>query len=378
MFAQFNGGNVAALIPYLSHGTFVSQNPYYPPSENNAGDQTMDTSVLKRFRETILQRAQNISGFLQSTPPSTLKLRIGPASETAVADELALLRHTIQKADDQTLGLCEVCNEYIESARLEMDYTASVCIEHLSREERSKIENDLELSVKVQQALLPQTLPRIRNIDIAAYSQPARIVGGDYFDFLKFKDGSHAIIIADVMGKGMPASMLMASLQASLRIIVPESNEPSEVVTRLNSLFCHNIRLTNFVTVFLAKFNETTRTLSYANAGHNPPLLRKSDGTISPLQPTGAAIGLIEQTMFDQQSIPLNGGDRVLMYTDGVVESFDQRQVIFGQERLEEFLRFSEKKSAHQIIGDLKKSLQTFTGSTTPADDTTIIAINVM
>ncbi|MBI2427354.1 MAG: SpoIIE family protein phosphatase [Ignavibacteriales bacterium] len=337
----------------------------------------MDTTLLKRFRETILQRAQNISGFLQNTPPSTLKLRIGPASEMAVAEELALLNNTIKKADDHTLGKCEVCDGYIESVRLEMDYTACVCIEHLSREERSKLENDLELSAKVQQALLPQTLPRIRAVDIAAYSQPARIVGGDYFDFLKFKDGSHAIIIADVMGKGMPASMLMASLQASLRIIAPESNEPSEVVARLNSLFCHNIRLTNFVTLFLAKFNEETRIFSYCNAGHNPPLLRKSDGTIETLEPTGAAIGLIEQTSFDQRSVSLNSGDQLLMYTDGVVESFDPQRTMFGQERLEEFLRFSGKKSAHQLIGDLKKSLQTFTGSTTPADDTTIIAMNV-
>ncbi len=338
----------------------------------------MEPNGLQQLKENITERLRSTSNFLKTASPSTLKLRIGPASETAVAEELALLNQTIQKADDKTLGLCEVCNDYIESVRLEMDYTACVCIEHLSREERSKIENDLELSVKVQQALLPQTLPRIRNVDIAAYSQPARIVGGDYFDFLKFKDGSHAIIIADVMGKGMPASMLMASLQASLRIIAPESNEPSEVVARLNHLFCHNIRLTNFVTVFLAKFDEETRRLSYCNAGHNPPLLRKDNGTISALQPTGAAIGLIEQTTFDQQSITLYSGDQALMYTDGVVESFNQQQKMFGQERLEEFFRFADKKSAHQLIGDLKKSLQTFTGTTTPADDTTIIAMRVL
>jgi len=338
----------------------------------------MEATVLQRLKETISLRVQNISDFLNNTSSQTVKIRAGTAGEEAIEKELAVLNETIQKVEDKTIGLCEVCNEYVEASRLEMDYTACVCLEHLSGEERSKLESDLELSAKVQQALLPHTLPRIQNVDIAAYSQPARIVGGDYFDFLRLKDGSHAIVIADVMGKGMPASMLMASLQASLRIIAPESNEPSEVVARLNSLFCHNIRLTNFVTLFLAKYNEKTRAFTYCNAGHNPPIVLRKDCTITLLEPTGAAIGLIEQTTFEQQAVPLETGDRLLLYTDGVVESFDQRQKMFGHERLEEYLRASSQKNAHQIIAGLKETLHQFTGAATPADDTTMIAMRVV
>ncbi len=337
----------------------------------------MEPSVLRRLKETIVLRAQNISNFLSKTPPETVKLRIGPADQNALQKELAVLNNTLQKAEGNTIGLCEVCHEYIETSRLEMDYTACVCLEHLSGEERTRLENDLELSKKVQQALLPHVLPSILSIDIAAYSQPARIVGGDYFDFFRFKDGAHGIVIADVMGKGMPASMLMASLQASLRIIAPESSEPSEVVARLNHLFCHNVRLTNFVTLFLAKYDERARILTYCNAGHNPPLVLRNRGGIEPMAPTGAAIGLIEQTTFGQESVLLNAGDRLLMYTDGVVESQNQERELFGDKRLEQYLSGSSQKSAHQIIAGLKEVLQKFAGTNSPSDDTTVIAMRV-
>jgi sigma-B regulation protein RsbU (phosphoserine phosphatase) len=258
-----------------------------------------------------------------------------------------------------------------------MDYTACVCIEHLTGKERTQLENELELSQKVQRALLPHDVPRIRGLDIAAFSQPAHFVGGDYFDFLRFKEGSHALVIADVMGKGMPASMLMASLQASLRIIAPESSEPADVVARLNHLFCHNIRLTKFVSLFLGQYDEDTRILTYCNAGHNPPLIYRTDGSIENLLPNGAAIGLIEQTEFTQSSVKLNVGDRLLLYTDGVVESLNKDNELFGQERLEEFLRTSSHLSAHQIVTSLRDRLQQFIETNTPTDDTTIIAVEV-
>lgn len=337
----------------------------------------METTIIQRLKENLAQRAQGLSEFLRQTSPQVLKMRTGSVGEQAVNNELSLLNTVMQKAENQTLGICEVCGGDVDTSRLEMDYTASVCIEHLSSEERSRLENDLELSAKVQKALLPNVLPKIQNVEVAAFSQPARIVGGDYFDFLRCKDGAHALVIADVMGKGMPASMLMASLQASLRIIAPESNEPADIVSRLNHLFCHNIRLTNFVTLFLAKFDETTRTLMYCNAGHNPPLIQRNNGAVEYMNPTGAAIGLVEQTAFEQGQFKLEAGDRVLLYTDGVVESFSPEKEIFGEERLEEYFRSSAGKSSQQIINGLKEILRTFTGNAAPADDTTIIALSV-
>jgi sigma-B regulation protein RsbU (phosphoserine phosphatase) len=284
----------------------------------------------------------------------------------------------LKEADDDTLGRCEVCHDYVDTSRLEMDYTASVCIDHLSGEERTLLENELELSQKVQRALLPHEAPSIPGLDFAAFSQPAHIVGGDYFDFLRLKDNALAVLIADVMGKGMPASMLMASLQASLHIIAPESEQPAEIVARVNRLFCHNIRLTKFVTLFLGRYDESLNLLTYCNAGHNPPAILRSNGCFETLRPTGAAIGLVEQTLFAQESIPLRKGDRVLLYTDGVVESKDARGEEFGLAGLEELLRSTGGMSAQESIGALRERLQRFTGQSTPADDTTVIAINVL
>ncbi len=338
----------------------------------------METTVLQYLKEGIAQQRQNLVEWLNGTPESVKQLRTGSKGEQAVKERLHTLETALQKAEEKTLGICEECHEYVEASRLEMDYTACICIEHLTGKERSLLENDLELSQKVQRALLPHNVPEIRGLEVAAFSQPARIVGGDYFDFVRMKNGCHAIVIADVMGKGMPASMLMASLQASLRILAPENAEPADVVARLNHLFNHNIRLTKFVTLFLAKYDERTRELTYSNAGHNPPLVRKANGSIEALLPTGAAIGLIEQTDFSQKSITLQPGDKVMLYTDGVVESMNSNEQLFGQERLENLLHANSAASARGIIGSLKSELQQFSGASTPIDDTTVIAINVV
>jgi sigma-B regulation protein RsbU (phosphoserine phosphatase) len=335
----------------------------------------MDNNLVQILKENLRQRKQNITDFLKKTPASTISTRIGPNKNNAVNEQLHLFDQILEQAEQNTIGLCEICHEAVEPARLEMDYKACVCLSHLTGEERTHLENDLELSQKVQQALLPHTTPTIQGLDIAAFSQPARIVGGDYFDFLRFEDGAHAIAIADVMGKGMPASMLMSNLQASLRIITPEKHSPGEVIARLNNIFCRNIRLTKFVTIFLARYDESTRVLTYCNAGHNQPLVRHTDGSLEWLQPTGAAIGLIEQTMFREQSVTLEQGAQMLLYTDGVVESFDNKDELFGEERLAKFFTSSSGIPPLQLLANLRETLRSFTQTDNARDDTTIIAI---
>jgi serine phosphatase RsbU (regulator of sigma subunit) len=337
----------------------------------------MDKNFLQQIKENLLQRKQNILEFLNQATPTTMRIRTGPAGDDAIGKHLHLLDTTLGKIETDTLGRCDVCNDDVEVNRLEMDYTACVCLEHLTGDERTRLENDLELSQKVQQALLPHSLPDIRHGDIAAFSQPAHIVGGDYFDFLRFKDGSHALVIADVMGKGMAASMLMSNLQASLRIIIGESTEPSEVVKRLNQIFYRNIRLTKFVTLFLARYNEDTRILTYCNAGHNPPLLQGPDNVLEELRPTGAAIGLIDQSSFVQKEVRLFPSSRLFMYTDGVVESVNEQRELFGDERLKDLLRVSPHLSPSLLISSVRESLQQFAHSKIPVDDTTIIVMDV-
>jgi sigma-B regulation protein RsbU (phosphoserine phosphatase) len=338
----------------------------------------MSITVVQRLKDTLADRHQALLTWLRQSPEQKKKTIAGPLGETALEEELQVLGDALRKAEENTLGLCDVCHDYVDTSRLEMDFTASVCIEHLSDAERARLESDLELSQKVQRALLPHELPAIIGMDLAAFSQPAQIVGGDYFDFLRFKDGSHGLVIADVQGKGMPASLLMASFQASLRIIVPESAEPAEAMQRINVLFRHNIRLTKFVTVFLARYDEQMRELVYCNAGHNPPMLARANGQIELLRPTAAAIGLAEQTRFDNSTVHLLEGDRLLLYTDGVVETRNNVREEFGESGLQNLLRNAAGLSSSGHIAALKESLRTFSGSTVPSDDTTVISIRMI
>jgi sigma-B regulation protein RsbU (phosphoserine phosphatase) len=338
----------------------------------------MDTNIFQRIRVSVLEQRQNLTGWLANTPTWKKQIRLGPADEGAIRSHLQVLETAIEKSESQTLGLCDVCHDYIEPSRLEMDYTSCVCLDHLSAAERDQLEFELELSSKVQQALLPQQIPAIPGLELAAFSRPAQIVGGDYFDFFRFRDGAHGLVIGDVAGKGMSASLLMAGLQASLRTLAPDYDSPVEVVRRLNSLFCHNIHLTSFVTLFVARFDPQTQRLIYCNAGHNPPLLfrpRPNGGApLAWLNPTGAAIGLVEEFHFEEESISLVPDDMLLLYTDGVTEAINPQEEEFGQERLAELVRQGASGSTQELIQVVRQGLQEFTHGQPPLDDTTMVA----
>ncbi len=336
----------------------------------------MDTKVLQRFREQLHSHRHNLIDWLKGTPPEKKQINFGPLSENDVQSRIDKFDDALAKADQNKLGLCEVCHEYIETDRLEMDFTACVCLDHYSEEQKRGLEQELELSHKVHKALLPKELPKIPGMEVAAFSRPAELVGGDYFDFFTFRDGTYGFAIADVMGKGLPASMLMASLQASLRILFPENNSPAQVIGRLNSLFCHNIHLIRFITIVLGRYNPETGILVYANAGHNPPFLFRgaTDRSVIKLRPTGAAIGLTESSTFEEAQVQLQKGDSLLLYTDGATEAGDPGIDEFGEERLEEWMVKHAQLPPKALIKELWRALRTFTRSNVLRDDLTLIA----
>ena len=338
----------------------------------------MDGKVFDRIRESLEEQRQNIEEWIETSSPEEKQVRLGPVQEDAVQKHLEVLDSAVQKAEDKTLGICTVCNDYVEVSRLEVDYTANVCIDHFTPDQRRKLESELELSKKVQKALLPQSVPEIPGLEVAAYSQPARIVGGDYFDFLRFQDTTPGFLVADVMGKGIAASLLMASLQASLKILVTENDSPGEVAKRLNHLFLHNISLTKFVTIFLAKYEPELRILNYCNAGHNPPFLyRAKEGSLNWLNSTGAAIGLVEDFEFETQKIKLSPGDLLLLYTDGVTEARNSKEEEYGTDRLSEVVTRNTDLSSSELIAALRRDLQVFAEGLPLEDDTTIVAVRV-
>ena len=342
----------------------------------------MDTNLLQRFRHSLQEQRQNLTEWLANTPAWKKDIRLGPLSEKAAEAHLQVLDTAIEKADNRILGVCEVCHDYIEPARLEMDYTCCVCLDHLSAAERKHLEFELELATKIQQALLPQQVPEIPGVELAAYSRPAAIIGGDFFDFYRFQDGAYGLVIGDAVGHGISASLLISNLQASLRILVPDYDTPAAVVQRLNQLFYHNIRLTNFVTLFLAHFDPDTYRLTYSNAGHNPALLfrPRANGRkrLSWLQPTGAAIGLVEEFDFGMAAVTLAPGDVLLLYTDGITEAMNPQQEEFGQERLAELVQQGANWSAQELVQEIRDRLHDYSQDQPLADDTTIVAYKIM
>ncbi len=262
----------------------------------------MEALTLERMREGLLQKRDRLTEWLQATPLGKKEVLLGPLSEQSVHCCLDVIDDAISKADSKTLGKCEVCHEDVETELLEVDYTACVCLEHLSKEERRNLESELELAQDVQKMLLPQEVPNIPGLEIAAFSRPAQIVGGDYFDFIDFSNGYHGLAIADVAGHGVSASLHMASIQALLRTLVPINKSPAEVMRQVHKLFIHNIHFETFVTFFIGAFDSSKRTLTFSNAGHQPPLvLHKSKSKkecVEMSRPTGAAIGLVEEAEF--------------------------------------------------------------------------------
>src|SRR5919108_2302778 len=269
----------------------------------------MVTDLYERIQEGLEEKQKEITEFLETAPETEKEVCLCD-DEDSVEEHLQVIETSLEKIEDNTLGICVVCHGHVDSSLLEMDYTAMVCLDHYSDEERRRLESELELSQVVQRALLPQQVPSIRGVELAAFSRPSEIIGGGYFDFFQFRDGTHGLVIADVSGHGVAAGMLMSSLQTALRTMAPDTEVPAEILERINRFYIHNINFTTFITVFLARFDPESGILTYINAGHNPPVVyRKGTGDITWLTRTAPAIGLAEDFRPRTESVILAKGD---------------------------------------------------------------------
>ncbi|HTX93215.1 MAG TPA: SpoIIE family protein phosphatase [Anaerolineales bacterium] len=338
----------------------------------------MGENIYHRVHQSIQEKHRALDGWLE-TAPQPEKIRcVDCPNDSPVREHLHILDESLQKADNGTLGVCEVCHGHVEEKVLEIDYTASICLDCLSEPERRRLEAELEFSSEIQRALLPQQAPTIPGLEVGAFSRPAQIIGGDYFDFIRFGNGAYGLVIADVMGHGVSASLLMSSLQTALQTLIPDADSSAEVIQRVNRYYLHNVNLTTFVTVFLGQFDPGQYTLSYCNAGHNPPLLYQAQpGQAVWLKPTGAAVGLVEEYKLRVEQVLLRPGDLVLLYTDGVTEAVDAQGEPFGQERLVRLVAQNADRSAQEIVSALRIGLEDFIGTAALADDVTLVVCKV-
>ena len=337
----------------------------------------MAIDLYEHIQAGLVAKRQVLNEFLEEASEEERNVCLCD-DETCIEEHLHVIDESLDKLEEGTLGICKICQGVVEATLLEMDYTAGVCLDHYSDIERRRLESELELSQIVQRALMPHRAPVIAGVEVAAFNRPSDIIGGDYFDFFKFKDGTHGLVIADVSGHGVSAGMLMSSLQTALQTMAPDTDSPAEILERINRFYIHNIRFTTFVTVFIARYDANNRTLTYVNSGHNPPaVFRKNTAKIDWLTRTAPAIGLAEEYFPRTEMVKLSEGDVLLMYTDGVTEAMNITMEQFGQERLAEFIQNTAHLTASDMLQVLRQGLSTYNGNMPLADDLTLVALKV-
>ena len=244
--------------------------------------------------------------------------------------------------------------------------------------ERERIEQELKVARLIQQTLLPKALPDIPGYEVAAYYQPAREVGGDFYDFLTLEDGRLGLVIGDVTDKGVPAALVMATTRTMLRAAAQRLLSPGEVLQRVNDVLVQDIPPNMFVTCLYAILDPETGRLVYANAGHDLPYRRRAGrgGAAEELRARGMPLGLMPGMGYEEKEMVLGKGESVLFYSDGLVEAHDPRREMFGFPRLQGLVG-AQRSGGSSLISFLLAELARFTGENwEQEDDITLVTLD--
>ena len=238
-----------------------------------------------------------------------------------------------------------------------------------------KLEGLIQEARRIQQSILPKTLPSIGDFDVAAVSRPAEIVGGDFYDFIPLGTDSFGAAIADASGHGLLAALLVRDVYVGLRMGIGNDLKVTRTIERMNRILNKSRLTTKFVSLFYAEF-ETNGEVLYVNAGHNAPLLlRSSGGAFEELSPTGMVLGPSADARYGRRAFRMEAGDLACLYTDGIVEATDRRGREFGMGRLKRILAEMRRRPARETVERVLLATGLFTGEPTPADDQTVVVI---
>jgi sigma-B regulation protein RsbU (phosphoserine phosphatase) len=287
---------------------------------------------------------------------------------------------------DRVIGLI-----YVDSSSQITDFTAedlslltvmanvaAIRIEHARLAEVEEAEHalarDLEQAAEIQRQILPGAPPQVPGFDLAGYNSPCRAVGGDYYDFHLHEDGHVWLVLGDVAGKGMPAALMVASLQARLQVLFEETTSPAALVTRLNRLVAANCPSNRFITFFAGTLDPATGGFTYCNAGHNPPLVMRSSGTVERLTDGGLILGILPQAVYQESACTLAPGDALVLFSDGVTEATGAAgEEEFGEERLAALIRDGMAGPACEMVAAVTAAVAQWGGAAPAADDITLV-----
>src|SRR5580704_4256027 len=238
-------------------------------------------------------------------------------------------------------------------------------------------DQELDKAREIQEGLLPKEIPQVRGLEVAGTWQPTRVVGGDYFDVLKFSESKIGVCIGDVVGKGISAALLMANLQASFRAFASEEVSPGTLVGKLNEVISNNIAPDKFVTFRYCTIDTNESTLTYASAGHWPPILFHKSGEGILLRGVGGTpLGILPDWNYEEEAFPLSSGDRLVLYTDGLTEAMNSDQQEFGERRLLELCSNNIAFSAAELLTTIRKEVVSFCNGNFQ-DDFTLLVVAV-
>lgn len=273
---------------------------------------------------------------------------------------------TVFSADDLRLLsiIAAQSAQVIENARLYQEEQALL-----------RLQEEMRMAREIQMNLLPTTPPKIPGYDIAAKTIPAKEIGGDYFDFLPLNDHQLAFGVGDVSGKGMPAALLMANLQATLRGQAAPGVPCHICIEKSNTLLFHGTDSTKFATLFFGILDSKKNELCYCNAGHDFPLLFRTNKTVDRLKTGGVVLGFVPHFSYNEDRIAVNAGDVLLLNSDGITEAMNQCDEEFGEQRLMEVVKANLDKSAEQMIHFIIKEVLEYSKGVPQLDDMTLLVI---
>jgi sigma-B regulation protein RsbU (phosphoserine phosphatase) len=244
------------------------------------------------------------------------------------------------------------------------------------RQQAHDQQREFDEARRIQRKLLPSMVPEIDGLEVATSWQPASGVGGDCFDAIGFGRQRLALSIADVVGKGIPAALLMSNLQAAVRAFATDAAQPLELCQQVNRILCGHIAEGRFISFFYCVADSALGTLTYSNAGHFPPIVVRADGTVERLTAGGAVLGVLADRGYDQDTVAIGRGDRLILYTDGITEARDAEDLEFGEERLVALAVQHRACSAPALQARLVDAVTSFTGGRFQ-DDATLIVVAV-
>jgi serine phosphatase RsbU (regulator of sigma subunit) len=314
--------------------------------------------------------------------------------DQALAQQLSIVEQRVRsilaaplQTDNRVIGLI-----YLDSPNFVLEFTkedlnlltvmanvAAIRIEHARLAEVENAERllakELEQAAEIQRGLLPKCAPVVPGLELAGYNAPCRTVGGDYYDFIPYPDARVGLLVADVAGKGMPAAMLMSNLQARVQVLFEE--DPSDLaglVTRLNRIIVKNCPSNRFISFFIGIYDARTGDLTYCNAGHNPPMLARRDGTVETLESTGTILGILPKARFEQRTCHFEVGDVMALFSDGVTEAVRMdSDDMFGEERLSRLLCQNQSAGPKTLVERVNQDLAEWMAGAGPADDITLV-----